>query len=541
MNAAPFLVLVAGRGFIFLPFYVCICNQQSRVSDLPSVCCTLLAEFDTLKVMIRALIVVRLSMHRDQSTSPERQREHCRNLIQQRGWTEVGVAEDLAVSATKYSPFDRPALGDWLANRHHEFDQIVVWRLDRLVRSSKDLADLLTWCEKHGKGLVSATEGFDLDTPFGKAMVAIIAALGQLEADTVRMRVADAHRALRQTDRWAAGKPPFGFRVVDHPSGKGKALAQDPEQKKILHEAAEKLLSGWSFTAITVWMSERTGREWNTTNVINCLTNLKTQGIKMRTVRDPDGKNRRSEPVLDAEGNWIELAPPIFDWDTWEQIQQAAAARRAAGRRRSRTKNPMLGVGQCALCGASLAQQWTTNTLRDGTVREYRSYRCARTPINCRGVSIPADQADEILEQEFLDQKGSDRVEERVWQVGSDNSAELDRVNKALELLRAEADAGLVDDQDEYLSRLKSLTAKKRELESQPIVRSGWVTRYREETYADVWANADAEERRKLLVDAGVRFVLTSRHEWELQVPEPSVTPEEQEAYRREHGIVFES
>jgi hypothetical protein len=44
MNAAPFLVLVAGRGFIFLPFYVCICNQQSRVSDLPSVCCTLLVQ-----------------------------------------------------------------------------------------------------------------------------------------------------------------------------------------------------------------------------------------------------------------------------------------------------------------------------------------------------------------------------------------------------------------------------------------------------------------------------------------------------------------
>lgn len=491
--------------------------------------------------MTRALTVVRLSMNRDQSTSPERQREHCRNLIAQRGWEEAGVAEDLAVSATKYSPFKRPSLGDWLTNRHPEFDQIVVWRLDRLVRSSKDLAELLTWCEQNGKGLVSATEGFDLGTPFGKAMVVIIAALGQLEADTVRLRVADAHRALRQTDRWAAGKPAFGFQVVDHPSGKGKSLAQDPEAKKILHEAAEKLISGWSFTAITVWMSEQTGKKWNATNVIKCLTNLKTQGIKMRLVHDATGKRKGTEPVLDADGNWIELASPIFDWDTWEHIQQAAAARRSEGRRRARTKNPMLGVGKCGVCGASLAQQWTSTRLADGTDREYRTYRCARTPINCKGVSIPADQADSILKDEFLERKGAAPVEERVWQVGTDSFAELDRVQKALDLLRSEADAGLVDDQEEYLGRLKALTAKKRELESQPIIKSGWVTRYRDDTYADVWENSDNEQRRKLLVDAEVRFVLTNRDQWEVEVPSFTFTEAEQEAYRAEHGVVFES
>mgnify|MGYP001178152128 FL=1 len=470
--------------------------------------------------MTRALTVVRLSMSRDQSTSPERQREHCRNLIDQRGWTEAGVAEDLAVSATKFSPFKRPSLGDWLTNRYHEFDTIIVWRLDRLVRSSADLAELLQWCESHDKGLVSATEGFDLGTPFGKAMVAIIAALGQLEADTVRLRVADAHRALRQTDRWAAGKPAFGFKVVDHPSGKGKALDTDPEAKQLLHEAAEKLISGWSFTAITVWLSEASGRQWNVQNVINSLTGLKTQGIKMH----------KGKPVFDDQGQMIQLAPPTFDWESWEQIQQAAAVRRSEGRRRARTKNPMLGIGRCSVCGASLAQQWTSTQLADGTVKEYRTYRCGRTPINCKGVSINADLADSVLETEFMEQKGADQVEERVWQVGSDNSSELDRILKALELLKAEADAGLVDDQEEYLGRLKALTARRRELESQPVVKAGWITKLKDQTYAEVWANADPESRRKLLIDAGVRFILTNKHQWGIEVPRPAITAEEQEA-----------
>ena len=487
----------------------------------------LAAENDILEVMTRALIVVRLSVARDDSTSPERQREHCRNLISQRGWAEAGIAEDLAVSATKFSPFKRPSLGDWLENRSQEFDQIVVWRLDRLVRSSKDLADLLAWCEEHGKGLVSATEGFDLGTPFGKAMVAIIAALGQLEADTVRLRVTDAHRALRQTDRWAAGKPAFGFQVVDHPSGKGKALATDPVAKEQLHQAASRLLSGWSFTGITVWLSEATGKQWNTTNVIKALTDLKTQGYKMH----------KGKPVLDAEGFPIELGPPTFDWGTWEQIQQAAAARRSEPRRRAHSPNPMLGVGRCGLCGKSLAQQWTTTKLADGTTRSYRTYRCARTPINCKGVSIPADQADSILEDEFMEQRGSDPVEQRVWQVGSDNSAELDRVNKALDLLRAEADAGLVDDQAEYLGRLKSLTSRRRELEAQPVIQPGWVTEYRDETYADAWAGSEPEQRRQMLIDAGVRFVLNNRDSWGIEVPKATITPEEQAANRAALGI----
>ncbi|WP_234801081.1 recombinase family protein [Mycobacteroides abscessus] len=63
------------------------------------------------------------------------------------------------VSAGKTTPFDRPQLGDWLTNRHHEFDVLVVFRMDRIVRRLLDLADLIRWCQTHSVALVSATEG----------------------------------------------------------------------------------------------------------------------------------------------------------------------------------------------------------------------------------------------------------------------------------------------------------------------------------------------------------------------------------------------
>ena len=83
---------------------------------------------------MRALIVVRLSRVTDATTSPERQLAACRELCDRRGYEVVGVVEDLDVSAGSTSPFDRPQAGDWLSNRLGEFDVIVFFRADRIVR-----------------------------------------------------------------------------------------------------------------------------------------------------------------------------------------------------------------------------------------------------------------------------------------------------------------------------------------------------------------------------------------------------------------------
>jgi DNA invertase Pin-like site-specific DNA recombinase len=64
------------------------------------------------------------------------------------------------------SPFDRDDLGPWLRPRRlHQWDILVVAKLDRVSRSLVDFANLLTWCQEHGKVLVSVAEGLDFGTP----------------------------------------------------------------------------------------------------------------------------------------------------------------------------------------------------------------------------------------------------------------------------------------------------------------------------------------------------------------------------------------
>lgn len=468
--------------------------------------------------MTRALTVVRLSVLKDPSTSPERQQEHCINLIRARDWTPVDVAEDLDVSATKFSPFNRPNLGPWLTepDKIAQWDVLVVWRLDRLVRSSKDLADLLAWCQENGKNFVSATEGFDLSTPFGKAMATIIAALGELEADTVSVRVADAHRALRTTDRLPSGVPPFGFVPVPHPSGRGIGYAPDPDMQEQLRRMASWFLSGWSYSRISVRLTEdgvlmakdrsraRTGKEplrspWSDRAVKACLTSPATQGWKMH------GGNSEGRPVLDESGAMVRVAPPTFDDETWELIQARAAERLMSGNRRTHSPNPLLGIGRCGVCGRGLTQQFNHDRK---TVKAYRRYRCGRAPRVCKGVSGNADQVDALVERAFLLAYGDWHVRERVFVPGSDNRIEIESLRGSLARLRAESDAGLVDDQDDYLRRLQAISGRLRELEREPYRASGWRYEQTDQTYREAWRQADTEGRRKLLSDAGASVIL---------------------------------
>lgn len=80
--------------------------------------------------------------------------------------------------------------------------------------------------------------------------------------------------------------------------------------------------------------------------------------------------------------------------------------------------------------------------------------------------------------------------------------------------MRRESDAGLivsVDDERVYLERMRALIERRTKLAAVPYRAAGWITEETDQTYREVWPTlASDAERRQLLVDRGVRFVLTS-------------------------------
>lgn len=60
-------------------------------------------------------------------------------------------------------------------------DVLVVWKLDRLSRSLKDLLLLMERIDQTGAGFRSLTEAIDTTTPAGRMMMQMVGAFAEFE------------------------------------------------------------------------------------------------------------------------------------------------------------------------------------------------------------------------------------------------------------------------------------------------------------------------------------------------------------------------
>jgi len=134
---------------------------------------------------IRSAVLYARVSSRDQKTIPD-QLADLRDYCTRRGWS---VAAEFSEKESG-SRDTRPRRYELLTRAFSgEFDVILVWKLDRWSRSTLDA--LLTLSELHARGLafVSATEGLDFTTPYGRAMAGLLAVFAQLERETTLERV----------------------------------------------------------------------------------------------------------------------------------------------------------------------------------------------------------------------------------------------------------------------------------------------------------------------------------------------------------------
>jgi DNA invertase Pin-like site-specific DNA recombinase len=87
-----------------------------------------------------------------------------------------------------------------------EGDTLVVWRLDRLGRSLKDLMERLTELHQRNVGFKSLTENIDTTTSGGKLIFHIFGALAEFERDLIRERTSVGLTAARARGR-KGGRP----------------------------------------------------------------------------------------------------------------------------------------------------------------------------------------------------------------------------------------------------------------------------------------------------------------------------------------------
>ncbi len=85
-------------------------------------------------------------------------------------------------------------------------DIFVVWKLDRLGRSLRDVIDFVERLSEKGVGFQSLTDGIDTSSPTGKFFFHIIGAFSELERDLIRERTKAGLIAAKKRGR-VGGRP----------------------------------------------------------------------------------------------------------------------------------------------------------------------------------------------------------------------------------------------------------------------------------------------------------------------------------------------
>jgi DNA invertase Pin-like site-specific DNA recombinase len=113
------------------------------------------------------------------------------------------IFEDVTSGAKE----SRPGLDESLAFAR-KGDELVVWKLDRVGRSLPHLVKLMAQLGDQGIGFCSVTENIETQTPGGRLVMHMFAALAEFERDLIRERTRSGLEAARaRAHRWpqAAG------------------------------------------------------------------------------------------------------------------------------------------------------------------------------------------------------------------------------------------------------------------------------------------------------------------------------------------------
>jgi site-specific DNA recombinase len=127
----------------------------------------------------------------------EHQIEACRRLCEYKKFDVVEVYSE-KISSTKIRPVYLKLVKDL---RDGLYDGVVVFRLDRLGRTARELSLLVEELENRGVKVLSVNENFDTSTAMGRAMREIIMIFAQLEREQISEATTQRLTALR-----AAGK-----------------------------------------------------------------------------------------------------------------------------------------------------------------------------------------------------------------------------------------------------------------------------------------------------------------------------------------------
>ena len=502
----------------------------------------------------RVLVAARKSrlIKGQDSVSIERQDDNRVKYAAEIGDSAPIIARDAGVSGS-VSPFKRPDLGPYLTDTPPEtWTELVAAAIDRLGRNARDLAELRSWCEDHGKRITILSPRLhwppDETDVTSRIVWVVLEMLAEIELRQTKKRYADTREFLRD-QKSLMGKACWGFMIVG-PKAQ-KTLAPDPSRVRHLLGMIEMAEAGESMTDIAVWLDgegvspagEKGCTTWDPKSVSQVLRNEALYGVR----------RENGQILLRHEG--------VISKERWDALQ---AKLDSSLKRRGPTRNdPMMLTDSiyCAKCSGvmhgrrlrsrsvpqqhqerdaeiyakakdglthqTLAEQYKISRQRitdivriydrlaDGqevTPYEWAGYRCdgkPREPSTCRNM-VPAGDIEAWVDKWFTipaAEGGSGfadvEIMESVYIPAQGHADEIDEVEQEIKELDLDA-----SDYDERHAELRAERARLIALGTEPAHTEDRPTGIK---LGDYWPTLDTAGKRDYLTSVGVKVFAASK------------------------------
>lgn len=307
--------------------------------------------------------------------SLEAQEASCRAMATARGWIVSQVFTDAGLSGKN---MQRPGAVEVMALvEARSVEGVIVWKLDRLSRSLRDLIDVVQLCDGKGVALVSVQEAIDTSGPMGRFTIHLFGAIAQLERETISQRTRLGMAHLKAKGAYL-GFTPTGLQDVKKDGM--RMLEPHAVHGDIVRRLWPMVLDGAA--------------------LMECCAHLTKHGVP---TRNGGPWNKATVSLMLANKRYIGL---LVDSETHRLTQEVLSKRGSPGNRRRGTVRSRMpqnsdriwrlhGLAVCGHCGAALAGLHSTG--RTGKLYPYLRCTGRMKHGKCSAVQLPADAYEDVI------------------------------------------------------------------------------------------------------------------------------------------------
>jgi site-specific DNA recombinase len=274
--------------------------------------------------------------------------------------------------------------------RQHKFDQILIYKLDRLGRETRLILNAVAELEKLGVRIRSMTEEFDTGSATGRLMLTMLSGFAAHEREVIRERSMAGTDRVAQAGAWMGGIVPYGYRKQGERGEARLILSDEPiseidlsetdviqliykmaaVEKKSCFKIADRLNQLRVPCAyirdgrmqLRGKRKQKTSGMWRAGRVRNLLISRTYMG------RHEYGKRSKNK----ARKLICRRVPAIVTEEVWQKAQDVLKSNQLFCKRNAKNKYLLRGLVKCGLCNLTYIGTFVTRP----NGKEDFYYRC---------------------------------------------------------------------------------------------------------------------------------------------------------------------